>query len=58
MMLIGRSHTVYIDNKSLEYNVNLYHHSYKVVIFVDDEQVTKSSATRKRGIATCIGQEV
>ena len=41
MMLIGRGHTVYIDNKSLEYNGQTYTTPYKVVVFVDGEQVAK-----------------
>ena len=56
MMLIGRGHTVYIDNKSLEYNGQTYTTPYKVVVFVDGEQVAKLR-DKERGMATCIGQK-
>ncbi len=56
MMVIGRGHTVYIDNKSLDYNGQTYSTSYKVVVFVDGEQVAKLR-DKERGMATCIGQK-
>lgn len=56
MMVIGRGHTVYIDNKSLEYNGQTYETPYKVVVFVDGEQVAKLR-DKERGMATCIGQK-
>ena len=31
MMVIGRGHTVYIDNKSIDYNGQTYTTPYKVV---------------------------
>ena len=39
MMVIGRGHTVYIDNKSIDYNGQTYTTPYKVVGYVDGEQV-------------------
>ena len=57
MMVIGRGHTVYIDNKSLEYNGQTYTTPYKVVITVDGEQVAKLR-DKERGMATCIGQKI
>ena len=39
MMVIGRGHTVYIDNKSIDYNGQTYTTPYKVVVYVDGEQV-------------------
>ena len=56
MMIIGRGHTVYIDNKSMEYNGQSYKSPYKVVVFVDGEQVAKLR-DKERGMATCIGQK-
>jgi cytochrome c biogenesis protein ResB len=56
MMIIGRGHTVYIDNKSLEYNGQTYTTPYKVVVTVDGEQVAKLR-DKERGMATCIGQK-
>ncbi|MCC8024405.1 MAG: hypothetical protein LIP16_03775 [Clostridium sp.] len=56
MMVIGRGHTVYIDNKSLDYNGQTYSTPYKVVVYVDGEQVAKLR-DKERGMATCIGQK-
>lgn len=56
MMVVGRGHTVYIDNKSLDYNGQTYSTPYKVVVFVDGEQVAKLR-DKERGMATCIGQK-
>lgn len=56
MTIIGRGHTVYLDNKKLEYNGKTYDTPYKVVVFVDGEQVAKLY-DRERGSATCIGQK-
>ena len=44
MTIVGRGHTVYLDNKKLEYNGKTYDTPYKVVVLVD-------------GSATCIGQK-
>lgn len=57
MMVIGRGHTVYMDNKSLEYNGQTYTTPYKVVVYVDGEQVAKLR-DKERGMATCIGQKI
>ena len=56
MTIIGRGHTVYLDNKKLEYNGKTYDTPYKVVVLVDGEQVAKLY-DRERGSATCIGQK-
>lgn len=56
MMVIGRGHTVYIDNKTLDYNGQTYKPPYKVEIFVDGEKVAKLY-NKERGMATCIGQK-
>lgn len=55
MMVIGRGHTVYFDNKTLEYEGQTYETPYKVVAIVNGEQVAKLY-TRERGMATWIGQ--
>lgn len=56
MMVIGRGHTVYLDNKSMEYNGQTYETPYKVVVFVDGKQVAKLRDD-ERGMATNIGQK-
>ena len=55
MMVIGRGHTVYFDNKVLEYEGATYDPPYKVTIYVGGEQVAKLNA-KERGMATTIGQ--
>lgn len=55
MMLVGRGHTVYLDNKTLEYDGETYSTPYKVVVTVKDQQVAKLY-NRERGSATNIGQ--
>ena len=55
MLIIGRGHTVYIDNKALDYNGQTYKGPYKAVILVDGEQVAKLY-DKERGMATCMGQ--
>lgn len=55
MTIIGRGHTIYFDNKTLEYNGTEYKAPYKVVVFVDDEQVAKLYS-KERGSSVCIGQ--
>ena len=55
MMIVGRGHTVYLDNKPMEYNGKTYESPYKISIYVDDEQVAKLYEG-ERGQATNIGQ--
>ena len=55
MMVIGRGHTVYLDNKKLEYEGETYEAPYKITVFVDGKQAAKLNA-RDRGMATNIGQ--
>ena len=57
MMIIGRGHTVYLDNKKLEYNGQTYDTPYKVVVYQDGEQIAKLY-DRERGSTTCIGQKL
>ena len=55
MMIVGRGHTVYLDNKTLEYNGQSYPALYKIEIEKDGEKIAKLSK-RERGMATNIGQ--
>ena len=56
MMVIGRGHTIYLDNKTVEdYQGQEYKSFERVVITVDEEEVAKLQK-RERGMATCIGQ--
>ena len=55
MMIIGRGHTVYFDNKKIEIDGTTYDPPYKVTIYVKDQQVAKLNA-KERGMATTIGQ--
>ena len=56
MFIVGRGHTVYFDNKSIEYNGQTYLAPYKVVVNVDGEQAAKLY-DKERGSAVCIGQK-
>lgn len=56
MMVIGRGHTIYLDNKTLEdYQGQEYKSFEKVVISVKGEEDIKL-AKRERDMATCLGQ--
>lgn len=55
MMIVGRGHTVYFDNKALEYEGKTYEVPYKVDVTVKGEKVAKLYA-EERGMATSIGQ--
>ena len=55
MMVIGRGHTVSLDNKKLEYNGETNESPYKITVYVDGQQVAKLNA-KDRGMATNIGQ--
>lgn len=55
MMIIGRGHTVYMDNKTMDYNGQTYESFYKVVVLVDGEQVGKLY-DKERALSPCIGQ--
>ncbi len=56
MMVIGRGHSIYLDNKALEFEGTTYETPYKVVVFVDGQQVAKLY-DNERGAAVCIGQK-
>ena len=55
MMVIGRGHTMYFDNKKLEYEGKTVDTIRRINVFVGDEQVAKLSA-KDRGMATFTGQ--
>ena len=55
MVVIGRGHTVYMDNRVLEYEGEEYGCPRKITVYVDGERVAKLSK-KDRGMATCIGQ--
>ena len=55
MFIVGRGHTVYLDNKTLEYNGETYSALYKIEVVKDGETLTKLGK-RERGMATNIGQ--
>lgn len=55
MMIIGRGHTVYIDNKTLEYNGETYSAMNKVTVYVGGERIAKL-AKRERGMSINVGQ--
>ncbi|MBQ8973071.1 MAG: hypothetical protein IJ074_08340 [Clostridia bacterium] len=54
MMVIGRGHTMYFDNKKLEYNGETYDALRRINVSVNGEQVAKLSA-KDRGMATFTG---
>ena len=55
MSIIGRGHTIYLDNNTLEYEGQTYKAPYKVTVTVDGEQLTKLY-DKERGSTTCLGQ--
>ena len=55
MFIVGRGHTVYIDNKTLEYNGETYGALQKVEVYVGGERLSKL-AKRERTMTTVIGQ--
>ena len=55
MMVIGRGHTVYVDNKSLDYNGETYKPYYRATVFVNGERISKLQP-KERTSATNIGQ--
>ena len=57
MMVIGRGHTVYFDNKKMDYEGQEIGTYRRINVFVNGEQVAKLSA-KDRGMATFTGQKV
>ena len=56
MMVIGRGHTVYFDNRTLDYNGETYPAPYQVVVYIKGKSIAKLK-TRERGMQTAIGQD-
>ena len=57
MMVIGRGHTVYIDNKTFEYEGQTYEAVHKVTCYKGGEKFAKL-AKRERGMVDVIGQKL
>ncbi len=57
MAIIGRGHTVYLDNKTMEYNGTTYEAFHKVKVYVDGENIAKLSE-KDRGMTDVMGQKV
>ena len=55
MMVIGRGHTVYFDNKTLEVNGQTYSPYHRAEIYVAGERVARLSK-KERGMAGNMGQ--
>lgn len=55
MFIVGRGHTVYLDNKTMEYNGQTYDAFYKVEVVQGGKTLTNLNK-RERGMATNIGQ--
>ena len=55
MLLVGRGHTVYIDNKALEYNGQTFEAMYRSEVWVGGERLSKL-AKKERTMSTVIGQ--
>lgn len=56
MLVIGRGHTVYLDNKALEYNGAEYPAYYKIEVSTKEMDKTAKLMARDRGVSTWIGQ--
>lgn len=56
MFVIGRGHTIYFDNKAMEYNGEEIPYAHKITVNVNGERVARLNK-RERGMATCIGQK-
>ena len=56
MFVIGRGHTVYFDNKTLEADGQVYEAPYQIQVFVNDESVGKLKEG-DRGMVTTMGQK-
>ena len=55
MMVIGRGHTVYVDNKSLDYNGETFAPYYRATVYVNGERLSKLQP-KERTSTTNIGQ--
>lgn len=55
MFIVGRGHTVYFDNKALDYNGQHAKAPYKIEVWVNDDRVAKLYED-ERGMADTMGQ--
>ena len=55
MLVIGRGHMVYLDNKTMEYGGETYSAPYRIDVYVDGERAARLGA-RERGESVCVGQ--
>ena len=56
MMVIGRGHTIYLDNKTLEYEGQEYKAYYRATLYGKDGSKLSRLGARERGMTTNIGQ--
>ena len=56
MFIVGRGHTVYFDNKTLDYQGQTYSAPYKAVVLSTDGEELAKLYKKERGMDTCIGQ--
>ena len=56
MFIIGRGHTIYFDNKTLEAGGQTYKAPYQIQVFVNDESVAKLKEG-DRGMVQVMGQD-
>ena len=57
MMIVGRGHSLYLDNKTLETAGGTYNALYRTDVEAKNTEVQKLSA-RERGVVTFMGQSV
>lgn len=57
MFIIGRGHTVYLDNVTTEYNGTTYEAFHRVAVYVDGERVARLSPTDRGMTDTIMGQQ-
>ena len=55
MMVVGRGHTVYVDNKSIDFDGETYAPYYRATVYVNGERLSKLQP-KERTSATNIGQ--
>ncbi len=56
MFIIGRGHTLYFDNKTIDYDGTTYSAMYQIDIYVGDDKVA-SLKDGDRGMVTTMGQD-
>lgn len=57
MLVIGRGHMVYLDNKTLDYDSETHKAPYRIDVYANgDGERTARLGARDRGEAVCIGQ--